>query len=229
MLPPTLIKWVWLPIASLVAITSPRFSTHSSLRLDCSPQVTDPHQTSPKTDDLIKSVPDTNEVREELAKLGKSLPPRFYNLLQTFLTWLTGKPYRGQTPLFKSSRLYELVTALTALFGSAAASAFICQSAPPLFLPLLLISWAITVGSARKLLTCIIHRCVHYQFWGDWRDHWLGEAISILIMTQDFEGYRHDHVKVHHHVNYFATFEHDPDARFVLALGFCPGLTDSNT
>lgn len=224
MLLPTLTEWGWLPIASLVVIASLSF-TVPSLRLHRSLQVTDPESISSKTDRSCESVLYEHEVREELARLGRSLPPLLYHLLQAFMTWLTGKPYRGQTPLFKSSRLYELGAALVALFGSAAVSASIWQSSP-VYLPLLLISWAVTVGSARKLLTCIVHRCVHYQFWGDWRDRWLGETISTLIMTQNFDGYRHDHVKVHHHVNSFATFEHDPDARFVLALGFCPGLTE---
>ncbi len=175
---------------------------------------------------LTKKAP--SEVREELAQLGQSLPPLLYRIFQTFLTWLTGKPYRGQKLLFKPSRLYQLVTALATLFGSAILSALLWNSSP-LFLPLLPISWAITVGSARKLLTCIIHRCAHYQFWGDKRDRILAEILSTLILVQGFDSYRHDHIKCHHHVDKFTTFEGDPDAKFVLALGFCPGLKDSDS
>jgi fatty acid desaturase len=161
--------------------------------------------------------------REELGKLGKQFPQFIYYLLQALLTWLTGKPYSGQKPLLTSSKEYELVTAIASLFGGVTVSASILHSSPLLF-PLLLISWIVTVGGARKTLTCIIHRCVHYQFWGDKRDRLLAEILSTLILVQGFDGYRHDHVKCHHHVDKFATFAGDPDAKFMLALRFHPGL-----
>lgn len=163
--------------------------------------------------------------REQLAQLGKFLPLSLYNFSQSFLTWLTGKSYSGQKPLFSSSKGYELTTAIASLFGGATASTLILHSSPFL-LPLLSISWLVTVGAARKTLTCIIHRCVHYQFFGDKRDRILAEILSTLIMVQGFDGYRHDHVKCHHHVDKFTNFESDPDAQFMLALGFHPSLKD---
>ncbi|MDJ0689707.1 MAG: hypothetical protein QNJ41_14485 [Xenococcaceae cyanobacterium MO_188.B32] len=167
------------------------------------------------------------ETREQLAELGKNFSPLVYKLIQTFLTWLTGKPYQGQQLLFKSCKEYELTTAMASLLGGAVASSVIYHSSPLLF-PLLLISWIVTVGGARKTLTCIIHRCVHYQFWGDKRDRILAEILSTFILVQGFDGYRHDHVKCHHHVDKFATFEDDPDAKFMLILGFHSGLKDDN-
>ncbi|NEU79884.1 hypothetical protein [Nostoc sp. UIC 10630] len=164
------------------------------------------------------------DVREELAKLGKSLPKPLYVFLQFFLTWMTGKPYRGQQPLFEPTRLYQLLTALGSLFGGAIASALIWNSSP-LCYPLLLVSWAFTVGGARKIQTCINHRCVHKQFFEDGQDRWLAEILSTILLTQDREGYWYDHVKLHHHVDKFATFSHDPDAQFLWQLGFRPGLT----
>ena len=168
------------------------------------------------------------ETREQLAELAKKLESALvYKLIQAFLTWLTGKPYQGQQFLFKSCKEYELTTAMASLLGGGVASSIIYHSSPLLF-PLLLISWIVTVGGARKTLTCIIHRCVHYQFWGDKRDLILAEILSTLILVQGFDGYRHDHVKCHHHVDKFATFENDPDAKFMLLLGFHHGLKDDN-
>jgi fatty acid desaturase len=161
------------------------------------------------------------------AELGNSYPCFLYNLIQAFLTWLTAKPYRNQKPLFRSSKEYELITATASLLGGAIASSIILNSSPLLF-PLLLVSWIVTVGAARSILTCIIHRCVHYQFWGDKRDRILAEILSTLILVQGFDGYRHDHVTSHHHIDKFATFEGDPDAKFMLAVGFYPGLKDSD-
>lgn len=165
--------------------------------------------------------------RESLAKLGKSLPLPVYIRLQAFLTWLTGRPYKEQKRLFCVSRNGELIKALASLFGSAMLSALIVHSAP-FYFPFLPVPWLITVGSARKILACLIHRCVHGQFFGDKRDRILAEILSTLIFVQGFHQYKHDHVKLHHHRDYFATFGNDPDAKFVLSLGFFPGLKDGN-
>jgi hypothetical protein len=164
--------------------------------------------------------------REQLAELGKNLPSFVYWLIQAFFTWLTGQSYPGQKPLFSSSKGYELMTALLSLFGGALASALILNSSPFLY-PLLSISWLVTVGAARKSLTCIIHRCVHHQFFGDKRDRILGEILSTVLLLQGFDSYQQDHVRCHHHRDKFATFEGDPDAQFLLALGFYPSLQDS--
>jgi fatty acid desaturase len=160
-------------------------------------------------------------IREQLAQLGLNLPPVLYTLIQEFLTWLTGKPYWGQRPLLKVGRIYQLTTALLSLFGGIMASFIILQSSS-LFLPLLIFSWAYTVGGARKIQATICHRCVHYEFFGDNRDKWLANILSTMLFVQDFAGYHHDHVKLHHHANKFASFEHDPDAQFLHMLGFRP-------
>jgi hypothetical protein len=161
--------------------------------------------------------------RENLAAVGKCLHPFFYDLVQAFLTWLTGKPYPGQQPLFRSTPEWELTTAIGCLVGSGLVSNLICNTFPFLF-PLLIPSWLITVGNARKIQASLIHRCVHYQFFGDKRDRVLAEILSTLILIQGFDGYRHDHVICHHHCDKFATWKGDPDAKFLLALGFRPGL-----
>lgn len=166
------------------------------------------------------------DVRESLRLLTDAWPKFLDTLAQEFLTWMTSKPHRGQEPLFKATRASQFVTALASLLGGVAASAIICN-ASPIFLPLLLLSWSFTVGGARKIQTCICHRCVHKEFFGDGRDRWLAEILSTLLLIQDFEGYRKDHVKLHHHVDYFATFEHDPDAQFLWQLGFRPSLTNN--
>ncbi|MCC3405306.1 MAG: hypothetical protein JGK17_06865 [Microcoleus sp. PH2017_10_PVI_O_A] len=161
-------------------------------------------------------------IREQLAKIGGNLPPVMYVLIQEFITWLTGKPYWGQQPLLKVGRIYQLIAALLSLFSGITASFIILQSSP-FFFPLLIFSWAYTVGGARKIQATICHRCVHYEFFGDYRDKWLAEVLSTMLIVQDFAGYYHDHIKLHHHVKKFASFEHDPDAQFLYLLGFRPG------
>jgi fatty acid desaturase len=168
------------------------------------------------------------DTRNELTLLGKSLPDIYYKYLQSFLTWVTGKSYSGQKALFISSKKYELATAIASLLGGATASAVIFNSSPFLIL-LLPISWIVTVGGARKILTCIIHRCVHRQFCGNKGDRLLAEILSTPLLLQGYDSYKHDHVTCHHHVDKFATFEGDPDAKFMLALGFYPGLENGRS
>lgn len=163
------------------------------------------------------------QTREQLAELGKNLPFWVYYLIQVFFTWLTGKPCQGQKFLFESSKDYELITAITSLFGGAIFSGIIFRSSPLLF-PLLSISWIVTVGGARKLAICIVHHCVHRNFFGDKRDRILAEVLTTLLFVTGFDRYRYDHVVCHHHIKKFATFEGDPDAKFMLAVGFHPGL-----
>ena len=109
------------------------------------------------TDNITRS---NTDKRENLATVGKGLPPFFYNFVQAFLTWMTGKPYSGQQPLFRSSKEWELTTALACLVGGGIVSSLIFTTSTFL-LPLLIFSWWVTVGSARAILTNIIHRSDH--------------------------------------------------------------------
>ncbi|NJO93542.1 MAG: hypothetical protein HC820_02740 [Hydrococcus sp. RM1_1_31] len=162
-------------------------------------------------------------IREQFAKIGQNLPFWVYVLIQEFFTWMTGKPYWGQQPLFKVSRIYHFIIALLSMFGGIAVSSIVIQFFPFCF-PLLIFSWAYTVGGARKIQSTICHRCVHYEFFEDRRDRWLAEVLSTMLFVQDFAGYYFDHIKLHHHANKFASFESDPDAKFVYLLGFRPDL-----
>jgi fatty acid desaturase len=161
--------------------------------------------------------------RDRLAELGQSFPPPLYVFIQALLTWSTGKACSNQEPLFHSTKEWELANAIACLVGGGIVSGLIFN-ASPFFFPLLIPSWLVTVGSARKILTNIIHRCVHYQFWGDKRDRMLAEILSTLTLVQGFDGYKYDHVKCHHHADKFATWAGDPDAKFMLAVGLHPGL-----
>ena len=91
---------------------------------------------------------------------------------------------------------------------------------------LLLPCYVLTVGGARRLQINIVHACVHYRFFRvGWANVLLGEAASILVLTQDFQAYRCDHV-FHHHGKGIATID-DPDMLLLYDLGIRPGLPKS--
>ncbi|WP_254564990.1 hypothetical protein [Oscillatoria sp. HE19RPO] len=169
---------------------------------------------------------ETAQVREKLARLGLSWPKPLYHVLQEFLTWLTGKPYWGQQPLLHQTPWTHLATACLSLFGGAGV-AWAIASSSPLYWVFLPIPWLFVVGAARKLQTNISHQSVHFNFSRNKiADRILCEIISTLLLTQDFEAYRRNHIKDHHGKN-FATTE-DPDAVFLLELGFSPGMRDDD-
>ena len=143
--------------------------------------------------------------------------------LQPTLTWLSGRPYRGQRPLWQKTPLSHLLIALLLLFGGATLSAVVFSTGPVAW-PLLCATWCCTVGGARTLQVAILHQCVHFRFSGNRTlDRWLGEAVSIVITASPFQVFYRDHV-VKHHGKAFAT-RHDPDCKFLLELGFKPGMS----
>ena len=165
------------------------------------------------------------DVREELAKLGKFLPIFIYELIQSLITEITGKPYRGQKPLFNKTPLFHLLIALVCLIGGVTISTISWRSAPWI-LP---ISWIYTVGGARDLQVNICHQCIHRNFFGGKADRWLTEIISTILFLQNYDGYFHDHVRLHHNRKHFTNFVNDPDAAFLWKLGFRPGLKDTKS
>lgn len=170
-------------------------------------------------------VVDKKDVREELSKLGENLPTPIYKVIQALITEITGKPYRGQQPLFNKTPFFHLLIALLCLFGGVIISAMSWRSAPWI----LLISWIYTVGGARDLQVNICHQCIHRNFFGNKRDRWLAEIVSTVLLVQNYDGYFHDHVRLHHNRKHFSSFEKDPDAAFLWKLGFRPGLEDTKS
>lgn len=146
--------------------------------------------------------------------------PRF---LQGLLTLLTGKPYPGQAPLFWRTPLWHLAMALLSFGMGGVTSTWIIQHGEPLLWPLLIFPWMLTVSGARRPQVEINHQCVHGNFSKIvWLDRLLAEVVSTLLLIQDAAGYWYDHAVLHHGKR-FATLD-DPDVRFLLTLGFCPGI-----
>jgi fatty acid desaturase len=163
--------------------------------------------------------------RQSMAEIGKNLPQPIYTIIQAFFTWLVGKPYLGQIPLFRSTNEWELFKATAALCGGVFSGCWIFNSLPIWFYPLLFVTCLITAGAARKFLVSICHRCIHNQFWGDYRDRIVAEIVSTILLLSGFDSYYHEHIRLHHQFKVFATKD-DPDAKLLLSIGFLPGLKD---
>lgn len=158
--------------------------------------------------------PDDPDVRETFSRLP----------FQVFWTWLSGKPAFGESAPWKPSAWTHLSTAIGSLLAGVVLSTWIVSTGSLALLPGLLISWLMTVHGARVLQVTIMHHAVHKNFSRNPRvDRILSEAISAALIIQDFQAYRKDHVGTHH-TKHIATID-DPDLKFILALGFRPGMT----
>lgn len=131
------------------------------------------------------------------------------------LTWMTGKPLPSQKPLF-GSPWSQLTTALITLAAGSAGATFLLTQGPWFwaFLPL---GWLLTTSAARKMQVMLIHHCTHLTFSRSrFVNRAVGEALSTMILAQDFTTYQKDHVTKHHGSD-FATLD-DPDVVILMKL-----------
>lgn len=165
------------------------------------------------------------KVEVDVRETMRTLP----NFMQPMLTWLTGKPFQGQQPLIKRSKMSHYMSALFFLFfGASLATVGILNSNWWSFFAIPF-GWILTVGGARKLATSINHYCVH----GDFMPlHWkrllpyqslIAEVNSIICFLQCFADYRHEHM-THHKAKCTATMR-DPDMVFMWLIGFKAGMS----
>ncbi len=155
------------------------------------------------------------DVREGMRRL-----PRW---AQPALTLLTGKAHQGQNALWRSNGIGHVVLALAGLLGSAVTASWLFRVGPVAWVGILP-CWIILVGSARKIQVTLAHQCAHYALTGHRLiDRLIGQALTTLILVDHFDSYYHEHVEIHHTKRLASPV--DPDCKFLLELGFKPGMT----
>ncbi len=113
---------------------------------------------------------------------------------QNFWTWLTGKALAGQKPLFHHTPITSLVAALSTFFIGLLAGAIGTTSQSYWGLCLLFFGWCLTVNASRRLVSTIMHQCVHNRFSSDKKfNKLLAELTSSLVSVQNAEEYPHGH------------------------------------
>jgi hypothetical protein len=153
------------------------------------------------------------DYRESMAKL-----PGF---MQGLLTWITGKPLKGDL-LPTKTPTYHLAMVLATLIGGILLSIF-AMLFQGLWLLLLLPGWIFTVSGARQLQVVIVHHCAHGNFTRNRSlDRRLGQIISAILLFREFDGYQQDHIK--HHADPSAV--EDETVKFLrLLLGIQEGMS----
>jgi len=166
------------------------------------------------------------DVREQMAGLGSNLPRILGKLFQAFLTWITGKPHRGQTPFIRLNSVHHFWLTLLCLFLGVSISVFAIRRGH-FYLLLLLPSLALTVSAQRKLFLSIVHGTLHGTFVRSVRiSRIVADTITLLIFSPPYSYLYTAHVGKHHG-KAFCTLE-DPDAQALYAFGMRPGMKRDN-
>src|SRR5215813_5608328 len=166
------------------------------------------------------------DVREQMAGLGSNLPRIPGKLFQAFLTWITGKPHRGQTPFIRLNSVHHFWLTLLCLFLGVSISVFAIRRGH-FYLLLLLPSLALTVSAQRKLFLSIVHGTLHGTFVRSARiNRIVADTITLLIFSPPYSYLYTAHVGKHHG-KAFCTLE-DPDAQALYAFGMRPGMKRDN-
>ena len=130
-----------------------------------------------------------NEVRESMRVIPE--------IFQPFLTWITGKPYKGQKAWHRTPS-YHLVTATSVLILGVWGTVYSMMH-QGLYWVLLPLTWLLTVSAGRKFQAMIIHQCSHYTFFASHQwNIWFGEFLSTILLLRDFDSYLKDHGPNHH-------------------------------
>lgn len=134
-----------------------------------------------------------------------------------------GTRVRGTVPERQRTRLARLSTAAAMLVIGTTVGVLSLQHRPLslLALPLALL---LTTGGARYLQIVIHHYAVHNQFFRrPAANRLLGQTISTILLTQDYDGFHVDHIRKHHPNGKLAR-RGDPDLETLIALGIRPGV-----
>jgi Fatty acid desaturase len=147
---------------------------------------------------------------------------------QPLITWLTGKPYEGQSPLTRSTPILETVSTLILLSIYLFLAKLIVETICNWYGYFTLFPiWILIAGRLRKIQVTLCHHAVHATLTNNkYLDMMLMELLSTIIFVQGYKEYFNDHVLVHHNPKKQCTMD-DPDLQFLIALGISPGKKKS--
>jgi len=148
------------------------------------------------------------------------------------VTRVTGKALPGQQPVFRLTPGRAYLLGCLALVVSMTMVQLLLDLAVdhPLLgavlAPAIVVNLAVLVGRLRAQQVVFGHHAVHLSFCGGNRrvNRIIAEAATVITLSQNPPDYRDDHVKVHHKIRTFTTPD-DPDAAFLIRLGFRPGMS----
>lgn len=153
-------------------------------------------------------------------------------LVNEVVTRATGKALKGQKPLFNPGPEGCWFASTTAL-GLSMSGVILGTWAIPdaglaniALIPAVAVGLVAMTGRLRAQQVVFAHHSVHSKLSRRWP--WLNDVGrhfgTIIPFSQNPDDYKLDHAKKHHHLRIFTTAD-DPDAEFLLQLGFRPGMS----
>lgn len=145
----------------------------------------------------------------------------FPKWFQPFITFISGKPSSHEKPFFIVSPWNAIIIDLAKLVAGILGSAFAYTRGEEwrLIIPLF---WILTVNGVRSL-TSDAHYAGHSCITGSKGfDYWVGEFISMLVLSANMQDYARGHNQNHHGRDGIVTLQ-DPDLELMFLLGFDTG------
>ncbi len=155
-------------------------------------------------------------VRESMAKL-----PWW---TQYFLTWLTGHALDGQRPVIRLSPVIRLLFVIVQCGLTFASVTYVFESSPEYLWLVLPVYWILMTGGLRSLQLVYGHHAVHNALSKNKLiNNVCAIACTTIPLVMNENDYRHTHIS-HHKFKTFCTSD-DDDSKFLMQLGFRPGLS----
>jgi fatty acid desaturase len=171
-------------------------------------------------------MPASAVVDGEVTRLRAEYSDRFPVWSQQLITRVTGKAAPGQrVPRTVLPPLANVVATVVQWPAAVALGVLLYQISLPLGVLCTPLIWLLSLNSLRRLQVVVAHHAVHREIV---RSHRLSYAIQAVVsamsLVHNWEDYFEDHVRGHHSRKVFTT-PSDPDAAFLLQLGFRPGMS----
>jgi hypothetical protein len=132
----------------------------------------------------------------------RSLNPRLTmarlpNWTQIPLTWVTGSALPAQR--MPRWRPWHFALSAVTTLGIGLTLSFIVLDTGGAWCCLLLLSWFFTIVGVRSIQLGIVHHCAHGNVAKDRAiGDAIGRALSIVLLLEDYDGYKHFHLVDHH-------------------------------
>lgn len=159
-----------------------------------------------------------NETLDVRQSLG-----RFPSWTQIFWTEFSGKALPGQTaPPFYSATWHSIRSLLWLLVGLIFGVVVVTQWWWFLLLP---ISWAMILHGLRDLRMLVFHQAAHGNLFANKKtDRFIGRLLASLIIVQNYDGYKKDHV-LEHHSGHHMTLRDPTVQAFLVTLELAPRMS----
>ncbi len=157
---------------------------------------------------------------------------RFPDWMQQFITIVTGKPATGQRAPGWLPPTWFVIASTLLQFPATVAVTLYLVSVDRQFLLILPLSWLFSVNGLRKSQVTLAHHAIHHELTRRACrrtrpiDIVVQTAASVISLSHNYWDYYLDHVEDHHSRKKFTT-SLDPDAAFLIELGFRPGMSRS--